>query len=444
MTTLDLAGLIVSTPLSTVPDAALDEAARSFLNFTGVAISAAAHPMIDMVLDVTSEWGRKSDTTVIGRDLKVDPFTAALVNGMSTHIQDYDDTILDTVLHPSAPVFPALCAYAEPRGVSGRDFLAAFVLGAEVEQRVAQVVCPSHYDRGWHVTGSVGAFGAAAAVGKLMGLDVKRMVYALGLAATQPVGLREMFGTYTKPFHPGKSSANGLLAALLAEKGFTSSEKSIEALRGFAHVTSENPRLERLTQGWGQTWEILNNTYKPFPCGIVTHPAIDACITLHRQGVAADSIEKIDLYVHPLAVELTGRKTPRDGLEAKFSVFHCAAAGLIDGWVGLAQFTDERVLAPDIVSLRDRIQATVDAEMHEDQVRAVAHLRSGGTRTVFIEHAIGSKDKPMSNQQLEKKFFDVTVGIMEETRARQLMDAIWSLGAAESVAPVLGLTALKR
>lgn len=442
VTTLALAEKIRGTRRGGIPADAVAEAKRSLLNWMGVAVGAAMHPMVDMVLAVTAAWGGAAQATVAGRGLKVDEHTAALVNGITSHIFDYDDTLLDTILHPSAPVFPALLAYCERHGVSGQTLLEAFVVGVEVEQRIAQVVYPSHYDRGWHITGSVGAFGAAAAVGWLMGLDARRMAHALGLAATQPTGLREMFGTHTKPFHPGKAAANGLLAAYLAERGFTSSLKSIEAPRGFAHVTSEAPKLGRLTEGWGETWQVMYNSYKPFPCGVVIHPANDAVVRLREQhGVLAEDVERLELSVHPLVLELTGKKEPRDGLEAKFSVYHCAAAGLIDGWVGLAQFTDERVTAPDVVELRGRVAAAVEPGIHEDQIRVKAVLRGGrGVVELFVEHCLGSKDNPMTDELLERKFREAAGPVLGAARARELMDAIWGLEAAADVHGMMALS----
>jgi 2-methylcitrate dehydratase PrpD len=441
VTTLELAEKIVNTPLESIPQDAISEAKRSLLNFLGVAIAASGHPTVDMVLAVTGRWWRNPEATVLGRGIKVDGFTASLVNGISSHIFDYDDTLLDTILHPSAPIFPALLAHAEPRGTRPRDLLAAFVIGVEASQRIAQVVCPSHYDRGWHVTGSVGAFGAAAAVGRLVGLDAKRMAYALGLSATQPVGLREMFGTHTKPFHPGKAAANGLLAALLAEQGFTSSLQSIEAPRGFARVTSEKQDFTRLIEGWGASWEIMNNSYKPFPCGVVIHPAIDAVIGLRsRYGVQARDVLQLDLDVHPLVLELCGKATPKDGLEAKFSVFHCAAAGLIDGWVGLAQFKDERVTAPDVLELRAKVSCHVDRSLHEDQTRARAALKDGRKPEVFVEHCLGSKGNPMTDELLERKFLDVTREVLPEARQRELLSALAGLDTAASLGTLLALT----
>ncbi len=445
MTTLALAEEICGTTPGSIPAEAVAEARRSLLNWMGVAVGAAMHPMVDMVLEVTAAWGGgTAQATVAGRGIKVDEHTAALVNGITSHIFDYDDTLLDTILHPSAPVFPALLAYSERHGVGGRAMLEAFVIGVEVEQRIAQVVYPSHYDRGWHITGSVGAFGAAAAVGWLMGLDVTRMVNALGLAATQPTGFREMFGTHTKPFHPGKAAANGLLAAYLAQKGFTSSHRSIEAPRGFAHVTSEAPKLARLTEGWAETWQVMYNSYKPFPCGVVIHPANDAVVRLREQhGVRAEDVERLELSVHPLVLELTGKKEPRDGLEAKFSVYHCAAAGLIDGWVGLAQFKDERVVAPDVIDLRRRVTAVVEPGIHEDQIRVKAVLRRGrGAVEFFVEHCLGSKDNPMTNEQLERKFREAAEPVLGAARTRELMDAIWGLGVSANAADLPGMMAL--
>jgi len=438
--TVQFAGAIARTRPEDISAEALAQARRSLVNLIGVAAGASRHPMVDMVLGVGAGWGGNPQATVIGRGQKTDEHTAALANGVSSHIFDYDDTLLDTILHPSAPVLPALLAYAEREGVGGRRVLEAFVVGVEAEQRVAQTVCPSHYERGWHVTGSVGAFGAAAGVGWLMGLDERRMTYALGLAATQPVGLREMFGTHTKPFHAGKAAANGLLAARLAATGFTSSSKSLEAPRGFGRVTSEDPRFERLTAGWGDSWRITANSYKPFPCGVVIHPAIDGVVQLHGRGVRAGDVERLELFVHPWVLELTAKKEPRDGLEARFSVYHCAAAGLLDGWVGLAQLADARVTAPDVLELRAKVTARADPALAEDQARIRARLRSGRSEELFVEHCLGSKDNPMTDQLLERKFAEVTAGVLAGGRRDALLQALWAFDAADDAGAVLELT----
>src|SRR6059036_3399904 len=182
---------------------------------------------------------------------------AALINGISSHVLDYDDTHTRNIVHPAGPVISAILALSEHRPVSGRDFVTALVVGVDVECRIGNSVYPKHYDAGWHITGTAGVFGAAAASGKLLGLSERQMRWALGLAATQPVGLREMFGTMTKSFHPGRAAQNGLLAALLAKRNFTSSEVGLEGKSGWAHVLSTAVDYTQITQGLGERYELL-------------------------------------------------------------------------------------------------------------------------------------------------------------------------------------------
>ncbi|HXF75980.1 MAG TPA: MmgE/PrpD family protein, partial [Methylomirabilota bacterium] len=239
---------------------------------------------------------------------------------------DFDDTHLKTIIHPAGPVASAILALAEYRPVAGRDFQHALILGTEVECRIGNAVYPEHYDAGWHITGTAGVFGAAAAAGRLLGLNEQQMVWALGLAATQPVGLKEMFGTMTKSFHPGRAAQNGLTAALLAARGFTSSNQAIEAKAGWANTLSARRDYREITDRLGESWEIALNTYKPFACGIVIHPAIDGCTRLCNQyGLTLGQVDRVELGVHPLVLELTGKKAPATGLEGKFSVYFAAA-----------------------------------------------------------------------------------------------------------------------
>src|SRR5690606_11906886 len=226
--------------------------------------------------------------TVIGRKEKVDAASAALVNGITSHTFDFDDTHLKTIIHPAGPVASAVLALAEHTGASGRALIDALVLGIDVSCRVGNAMYPDHYDRGWHITGSTGSLGAAAACARLLGLDTEKTTMALGIAASQPVGLREQFGTMTKPFHPGGAARAGLMSALLAREGFTASPRAIEAPRGFAQVVSTKFDWNEITDELGQRFEISFNAYKPFACGIVIHPSIDACVQLREQGVTAD------------------------------------------------------------------------------------------------------------------------------------------------------------
>jgi len=296
------------------------------------------------------------------------------------------------------------------------------VLGIEAECRIARAVTPTMQDVGWHATGSVGAFGAAVAASKLLGLDETRMCHAIGLAATQPVGLREMFGSMTKSFHPGRAAQNGLLAALLAEKGYTSSLQGIEAKRGWANVLSTARDYRAITDGLGAHYEIARNSYKPFACGLVVHPVIDGCIQLRDENkLTADMIDRIDLSIHPIVLELTSNRTPHTGLEGKFSVYYAAAIGIVAGRAGEAQFTDKPVRDPVVIALRDRVETTVDPSLGQDQARVKIRLKDGRTLDRFVAHAVGSVENPMTDARLDAKFADLAAGILPDDRARHLM-----------------------
>jgi len=311
-----------------------------------------------------------------------------------------------------------------------------------VECRIANAVYPQHYDIGWHITGTVGPFGAAAAAGKVLGLSEQQMVWALGIAATQPVGLREMFGTMTKSFHPGRASQNGLTAALLAGQNFTSSDHPIEAARGWANVLSTARNYREITDNLGDRYQISVNSYKPFPCGVVIHPAIDGCLQLRAENrLAADRIARIDLRVHPLVLELTGKRTPKTGLEGKFSVYHAVAAAIVYGRVGETEFSDSAVRDQAVIALRERVGATADQNMKEDQVRVSVLLKDGRRLDKFIEHATGSARNPLSDAQLEAKFKGLAEGILPTDRVDRLINFCWNLERAPDAAQLARLAA---
>lgn len=307
--TRKLAEFVVASKPEVIPQAVRKEAARTLLNWAACAVGGSGHQTVDIAVSALSPFAGPAQATLLGRKERMDVLNAALINGIASHIFDYDDTHLRTVIHPAGPVASAILALSEYRPVSGRDFMHALVLGVEVECRIGNAVYPAHYDAGWHITGTTGVFGSAAAAGKLIGLNDQQMSWALGLAATQPVGLREMFGTMTKSFHPGRAAQNGLTAAMLASRGFTSSEQSLEAKSGWMNVLSTSRDYTQLTRNLGSSYEISFNTYKPFACGVVIHPTIDGCIQLRNQyHLAAGQIDRVDLRVHPLVLELTGKK----------------------------------------------------------------------------------------------------------------------------------------
>lgn len=436
-----LAKFVAGHPARGWSDAVEHEAHRTFYNWLGCAIGAARHEAADAAIAAVQMLQPAPQATVLGRAEQVDMGSAALVNGITSHTFDFDDTHLKTIIHPAGPVASAVLALAEHRGASGREVADALVLGIDVACRIGNTMYPDHYDRGWHITGSTGMLGAAAGCARLLRLDEQRTAMALGIAASQPVGLREQFGTMTKPFHPGGAARAGLMSALLASRGFTASPRALEAPRGFVQVASDKRAWNEVTDELGQRFEISFNTYKPFACGIVIHPSIDACVQLREQGVQPEQVERIELRVHSLVLELTGKKEPKDGLQGKFSVYHGCAAGLIYGRAGEEEFSDAVVNDPRVVELRNKVQATVDDSIAEAAVHVTALLKDGRRVQVSVEHAIGSLANPLSDAQLEAKFGHLVQPVLGAAKVREITQSCWSLA---SLPNVRALTALCR
>lgn len=435
--TRTLAEWVVKCRLEDIPEAIQREGVRTFVNWMGCAVGGARHETADRALAAVSQFSGDRTSSVLGRGERLDALHAALLNGITSHVLDYDDTHLKTIIHPAGPVASALLAVAETRTIAGRDFLAALIVGIEVECRIGNAVYPDHYDRGWHITGTAGVFGAAAAVGRLLGLDDQQMAWALGIAATQASGLREMFGTMCKSFHPGRAAQNGALAAYLAAADFDSSSQAIEAPRGFACVTSDKQDYAEILGGLGEHWEAGLNSYKPFACGIVIHPAIDGCIQLREElGEAISRVKRLDLVAHPLVLELTGKPEPKTGLESKFSVFHAAATALLRGDGSPTAFTDEAVTDVELTTMRRQVHVVTDRGCHEAEVTITATLDDGREVVKHIERAIGSRERPLSDEQIEAKFLGQTVSVIDEGRARQLLAQAWSVADMSDVGQI--------
>jgi 2-methylcitrate dehydratase PrpD len=423
-----LARHVIESDYADIPPALRHEAKRALLNWLGCAIGTARHETIDRALGAIAPFAGPPQAALLGRSERLDVPAAALLNAMSSHVLDFDDTH-ERAVHPSAPVYPALLAFGEWRGTRGSDIVHAFVLGVEVECRVALSVFPEHYDAGWHITGTAGVFGAAAAIGKLLGLTERQMTWALGIAATQSSGLREMFGSMCKSFHPGQAARNGLMAALLAQRDFTSSEHGIEAPRGFGHVLSTRFDASVITREWGAHFELARNMYKPYPCGLVIHAVIDGCLELRQMhAIHYTAIERVELGIHPMVLELTGKRTPSTGLEGKFSVYHAAAVALVRGAAGEAQFSDEAVCDSAVVALRGRVTADVDPNAKtylEARVRIV--LRDGTLLDRHVPHALGTLARPMSDSDLEAKFRDLVAPVLPDGRTEDLIRLCWNV-----------------
>lgn len=424
-----LSKFVYETEFKNLPPEVVHEAKRSLVNILGVGIGAANHESVDIVLDFAREIGGKQHNTIWGRDEKADILFSSLINGFTSHILDFDDTHLEIMMHPSAPVAPVVFGLGEQQGFNGQELLLSFVLGIEVECKIGKGISPHQHEYGWHFTGVLGHIGAAVAAAKLLKLDVSQIAQAIGLAGTQASGFAEMIGTMSKFFNSGKAAMNGLLSAKLVQKGFTSSKNIIEAKRGFAKAfASSKHDLSKITAGLGEEYEILKNSYKPFACGIVAHPSIDGIIRIREKyNLKLDQIEAVECVVHPYVPVPMGKKDPQTGLESRFSTYHCVAVAFIDGTAGYAQFTDSRATDKEVIRLRDKVLLTVNSNIRKDEAIIKVNLTDGTIIEEHVEHAIGSIDNPVSDEHLSKKFQDTASLTLLNSKIDKLLDLIWNL-----------------
>ena len=427
--TRELAAYLVGSRPDQIPADVQHEARRAILNYVGCAVGGSREDAVQIALRVLTPFSGERTARVLGRNERLDPLQASLLNGISSHVLDYDDTTPSNYIHPTSPAASALFAYACATAVTGAELTHALVLGFEVQSRIGDATYPAHYEAGWHSTGSIGVFGAAAAIGKLLHLPLQNMIWAIGLAATQSAGLREMFGSMGKAFHPGRSAQSGYMGALLAQAGFTSGEYGIEGPRGFAPVTARAFDLARITTDFGSDFGLRRNTYKPFPCGIVIHPTIDACVQIHRERkLATRDVRAVHLKVAPLVLDLCSKRDIGKGLEGKFSVYHAAAIGLVRGKGGIAEFTDAAVNDPEVKRVRETLTfAVADKSIAEDEVIAEVTLASGERVVKHVKHAIGNRARPMTDVELEDKFRDQAAPVLGERRANELIALCWSI-----------------
>ncbi len=436
-----LASYVVNGRIEDIPGDVRHEALRALVNYTGCAIGGSHDPAVDIAIRALGPYSGKPTAAILGRTERLDPLHASLMNGISSHVYDYDDTTPKNYSHPSSPVASALFSYASAHPVAGRTFVEAFIFGFEAESRVANAVYPAHYDAGWHITGTSGVFGAATAIGKLLELPEPQMVWAIGLAATQAAGLREMFGSMGKAFHPGRSAQNGYAAALLAQAGFTAGERGIEGPRGFAAVQASSYDLSTITRGLGVDFDLRENTYKPYPCGIVNHPTIDGAIRIqHEHHPDPDAIVAVRLRVAPLVLDLCNQQHITRGLQGKFSVYHGAAVGLVRGRAGIQEYTDEAVNDATIARVRERTVAVGDRSLSEDQAHVEVELVDGRTLACFIEESLGNLKRPLSDRQLDDKFRDQATLWLPRAQVDAVLDVCWRIDRLDDVGELVKLT----
>jgi 2-methylcitrate dehydratase PrpD len=440
--TRTLAGFIAGLSFEALPVPLVHEARRGVMDMIGCALAARHHPTIAILRETFAATGSAPVARLLGHGgLRLGLLDAPVVNGQMGHLLDFDDTHMGgVVLHTSSPLLAALLALVEHRRVSGRALIVAYVAGFEAGVRAGQAA-PAHHDGGWHLTGTLGAIAAGAGAARLLGLDAARTTHAIGIATTQAAGMQQNRGTMCKSFHAGKAGASGVLAALLAARGFNSSDEILEGRRGFARIYSSLAAPERITEGLGERFELTRNGYKPYACGIVLHPLIDAMIALRASaGLPAEAVAQVDLQVHPHAVKITGVDDPKSGLMSKFSINHSAAIAYLDGTAGIAQYSDGRATAPDVLAFRPKVRVSTVESFGKDQAHATLIATDGQRFEAPVAHASGTVANPMSDAALERKFLGNAAGL-GDAAARRLADAIWALDRMEDAAELLALAA---
>jgi 2-methylcitrate dehydratase PrpD len=413
------------------------EAKRSILNFFATALGSANDPAVTAALRTLLPFSGAATSAIIGRPERLDAMGASFLNAVSANLLDFDDTHLDTIIHPAAPVAAPVLALAQARGFSGRAVLTAFVLGVEVECRVGNAVSPGHYARGWHITSTCGVFGAAAACAKLLELPTELVSNAIGIAASQSAGIIENLPTAAKNVSVGNAARNGLFAALLAAEGYSASPRAIEGPLGWARAMGDEPDLGRLTGGLGKTWEIAKNTYKPYPAGIVFHAVIDACFNLRAKlNRRIDDIASITVQGSALLLA-RGDRSVRNERDARVSIHHCAACALLLGAAGVPEFAEATVFRPDIVSLRQKVRALLDTSLPDGAARVIIQLASGETFEEIVMEAKGSLADPLSDRDIEAKLRDGARLGGTDWDIDRVIDHVWRLDTLADVSSLM-------
>ncbi|WP_245452314.1 MmgE/PrpD family protein [Bradyrhizobium forestalis] len=413
------------------------EARRSILNFFATALGSARDPVVMAAMRTLSPFSGAATATVIGHSERMDALCASFLNAISANLLDFDDTHPDTIIHPAAPVAAPVLALAETRRMSGREVLTAFILGVDVECRIGSAVSPRHYARGWHITSTCGIFGAAAACAKLLGLPAEGIANAIGIAAGQSAGNVENLPSAAKNVSVGNAARNGLFAALLAQQGYDAAPRAIEGPLGWARTMGDELDLDRLRAGLGKSWEIAKNTYKPYPAGIVFHAVIDACLRL-RERIAGRAGQIESVIVQGSALLLArGDRPVNNARDARVSIHHCVACGLLLGTAGVAEFAHETVVRRDIAQFRQRVRAELDSGMPDGAARVTLRLLSGEVLTETVISPRGSQAAPLSDNDIEEKLREGARTGRSDWDADRVIDAIWWLEAADDVANLL-------
>lgn len=418
------------------PDAVRQEAVRAFVNFVGCALGGARHDAVERTFRTAAPFAGAETVTLIGRAARLGPLDAALVNCQASAAHAFDDTHLATVIHPAGPVAAPLLAEAERRGDDGAAVIDALAVGIEVACRMASVLVtpPAEAELGWYMTGVACPLGAAAAVARLKGFDETQTMNALGLAASQAAGFRNSHGTMCTSLVPALASRSGYWAALLAAEGVDCSETALEGANGYAALFSRQAWLDHATDALGDRWEMLENMPKPYPCGIVIHPALGACLEIAAEpDFRATDVAAVELGVDPLCLTLCDRPDPPSAQLAQVSVQHWTAAALVRAAAGLAEGTEAAVHEPQIAAMRAKVVASPRDDVGREGAAIRVTMAGGAVFERRVEHAVGSRARPMTDADIDAKFLAQAETVLPQAASKALLTTCRAIAEAGDV-----------
>lgn len=441
--TARLADFIESTQLSNIPDHVIETAKLLISDFLGVATAGSAEPSAKIIQEVISEQGCNGKATVIGTGMRSHPTWSSLANGISGHTVDYDDVSQPMYGHPTTAVLPAALAIGELLDIGGSELLKSYIIGLEVAVKLSYAMNPAHYEHGWHSTCTLGSLGSTAAAAKLLGLKGHQLRTALALGASQAGGLQQNFGTMIKPFHAGRAAQNGVLAAILAQKGWTGDQNILEAPLGFFQVFCGEGRYDgqKCVDRLGSPFDIEQPgiILKKFPSCAFTHPAIDAALIVARDSqYDPAAIERVEGQIHALADQILIHRSPRTGLGAKFSLEACIALALVDCQVSTKSFTDDRVSSSAVQEMMARVKRKLvsgaqTGPQEFGPATVVVYLKDGRKLEARVEKARGNPENPMSRQEVQDKYLDCCSGVLEQRSIEKSLTLLADLENLETI-----------
>jgi 2-methylcitrate dehydratase PrpD len=440
-TTLALVAATRRLVAADIPEEAREVARHCLLDFLGCALAGSREPLTSILVESVVRAEGAVEASLIGRSERATRLSAALVNGAAGHALDFDDTHTTMSGHPSVPVLPALLALGETEGASGRRLLTALVTGVELECRLGALLGIDHYTKGFHGTGTLGTFGAAAGCAQMLGLDESGWLHAVGLAGTQAAGLKASFGTMAKPLHAGRAASAGLLAALLARGGFTGNQEIIEAPQGFAATQATRVPDPALLDSHGDEFLIRETLFKYHAACYLTHAAIEAANDLReKHGIGPENAESLEVHVSPFVLDVCNIAEPKTGLEGKFSLRATLALALLgEDTHDTATYSDAKMTDPRLVAVRNRVAVRTDDSLRPTQARVVVQ-----TTTRRLEAAadtgLPAPDLGVQRQRLLRKFQTLAAPVLGGAGAQRLSESVLRIDELESVAELLRLT----